>query len=258
MEGIIMDFNTLDKRMRAFELAMDRNLPESTYLVARLDGHGFTRLTKQLWDLAKPFDIRFNNAMRHTVKHLMDCGFRTIYGYTQSDEISLLFHPLDTTFGHRERKLLSILSAEASVCFSSEAKHSGVFDCRLIPLPDEETVIDYFRWRMEDSVRNSLNSHCYWLMRKKDLTPSEANNKILGISKDEKLKLLETNNIIFDELPSWQKYGVGAYFKNIQKSGQNPITGETDVYERRTIFINDTIPYGDEYSTFLADIIQKA
>ena len=253
-----MDFNTLDKRMRAFELSMDRTIPENTFLVARLDGHGFTRLTKQVWDLDKPFDIRFNNAMRHTVRHLMDCGFRIIYGYTQSDEISLLFHPLDTTFGHRERKLLSILSAEASVSFSSEAKHPGVFDCRLIPLPDSETVIDYFRWRMEDCLRNSLNSHCYWLMRKKGLSPSAAQDRILGISNNDKLNILETHNIIFEQLPIWQKYGVGGYYKNILREGHNPITGKSERYERRTLFLDESLPYGDKYSLLLADIIQTS
>jgi len=33
-----------------------------------------------------------------TVEHLMQCGFRVIYGYTQSDEISLLFHRDETAF----------------------------------------------------------------------------------------------------------------------------------------------------------------
>lgn len=28
-----------------------------------------------------------------TAEHLMNCGFRVVYGYKQSDEISLLFHP---------------------------------------------------------------------------------------------------------------------------------------------------------------------
>ena len=99
-----MDFNTLDKQMRRFEQSMDRTLLEGIYVVARLDGHGFTRLTKKEWDLEKPFDIRFRDAMIETTKHLMDCGFRIIYGYTQSDEISLLFHLRDESFGRKERK----------------------------------------------------------------------------------------------------------------------------------------------------------
>lgn len=123
------------------------------YVVARLDGHGFTRLTKKEWNLEKLFDIRFRDLMISTTKHLMDCGFRIMYGYTQSDEISLLFHLDDDTFGRKERKLLSILASEASVSFSLAAGRPAIFDCRLIPLPNKELVVDYFRWRQEDSHR---------------------------------------------------------------------------------------------------------
>ena len=41
-----MDFDTLDKQMRSFEQSLDRTMLEGIYVVARLDGHGFTRLTK--------------------------------------------------------------------------------------------------------------------------------------------------------------------------------------------------------------------
>ena len=101
-----MDFDTLDKQMRKFEQSLDRTMLEGIYVVARLDGHGFTRLTKKEWNLEKPFDVRFRDAMIETTKHLMDCGFRMIYGYTQSDEISMLFHQKADTFGRKERKLV--------------------------------------------------------------------------------------------------------------------------------------------------------
>lgn len=156
-----MDFDTLDRQMRGFERSLDRTMLEGIYIVARLDGHGFTRLTKRELDLEKPFDVRFRDVMIETLRHLMDCGFRIIYGYTQSDEISLLFHISDSTFGRKERKLISILAAEASVTFSEKIVHRAVFDCRLVPLPNADYVVDYFRWRQEDSHRNSLNSHCY-------------------------------------------------------------------------------------------------
>ena len=47
-----MDFNTLDKQMRGFEQSLDRTMLEGIYIVARLDGHGFTRLTKKELNLA--------------------------------------------------------------------------------------------------------------------------------------------------------------------------------------------------------------
>ena len=136
-----MDFDTLDKQMRRFEQSLDRTMLEGIYVVARLDGHGFTRLTKKEWNLEKPFDIKFRDAMIETTKHLMNCGFRMIYGYTQSDEISMLFHLRDDTFGRKERKLVSILASEASVAFSMHTGRSAVFDNRLVPLPTAENVV---------------------------------------------------------------------------------------------------------------------
>ena len=83
--------------------------------------------------------------MIDTVKALMtDSGFRIIYGYTESDEISLLFHPGDNTFGRKVRKLNTTLAGEASAYFSLALGRAASFDCRIIPLPNEMLVADYF------------------------------------------------------------------------------------------------------------------
>ena len=39
------------------------------------------------------FDDFDKDLMVETVKTLLNVGFRIVYGYTESDEISLLFHP---------------------------------------------------------------------------------------------------------------------------------------------------------------------
>jgi tRNA(His) 5'-end guanylyltransferase len=112
--------------------------------------------------------------MVNTVRHLMDCGFRVVYGYTQSDEISLLFHREEQTFGRKVRKYDSVLAAEAAAAFSVQLGRIAAMDCRLIPLPTEELVADYFCWRQEDAHRNALNAHCYWMLRKEGMSATEA------------------------------------------------------------------------------------
>lgn len=252
-----MDFDTLDKTMRKFEQSLDRTMPGESFLISRLDGHGFTRLTKTEWNLEKPFDIRFRNIMIGTLKRLMDCGFRIVYGYTQSDEISLLFHKDDSAFSRKERKLLSLLAAEASATFTSMAGRPAVFDNRLIPLPSEENVVDYFRWRQEDAHRNSLNAHCYWLLRNQGLQAEEAQKRISRLPNIAKLNLLLSAGINYDTLPAWQKYGVGLYFKDVKKNGYNPITKETVLCSRRTLFIDEELPVGDEYSIFIRKLLKQ-
>ena len=52
-----MKFDDLDRRMRSFERSIDQRISDGLFLVARLDGRNFTRLTKDTCpDLAHPFD----------------------------------------------------------------------------------------------------------------------------------------------------------------------------------------------------------
>ena len=109
-----MKFDELDTKMRIFETAHDHCVLPGLFMVARLDGRNFTRLTRELCDFEAPFDVRFRDMMTATVEHLMQCGFRVVYGYTQSDEISLLFHREIDVFQRKLRKYNSVLAGEAS------------------------------------------------------------------------------------------------------------------------------------------------
>ena len=72
--------------------------------------------------------------MLETAEHLMSgCGFNVVYGYTQSDEISLLFGPEENGFGRKLRKLISVLAGEASARFSLLLGAMACFDCRISP-----------------------------------------------------------------------------------------------------------------------------
>ena len=106
-----MKFDDLDTKMRCYEQSIDQHILSDMYLVARLDGRSFSRLTKEICDFEAPFDVRFRDMMVNTVKALMDCGFRVVYGFTESDEISLLFHTDEDIFGRKVRKFNSILAA---------------------------------------------------------------------------------------------------------------------------------------------------
>src|SRR2546427_7501244 len=88
-----MKFDELDEKMRVYETALDHCVLPEMFMVARIDGRGFTRLASEVHQFKAPFDERFRDMMVSTTEHLMNCGFRVVYGYTQSDEISLLFHP---------------------------------------------------------------------------------------------------------------------------------------------------------------------
>lgn len=238
-----MKFDDLDAKMRVYEQSIDQIIPPRNYIVARIDGRSFTRLTKEVCKFDAPFDKDFNQMMVETVRGLIsDAGMEIIYGYTQSDEISLLFGPEAVVFGRKVRKLNSVLAGTASALFSLQLGKPGVFDCRICPLPNKELVKDYFRWRMEDAHRNCLNSWCYWTLRKEGKNATEASAELDGKSIAWKNEFLFQRGINFNNLPIWQKRGVGVYWRNYEKMGHNPITNEDVTAVRREVYADFEIP----------------
>ncbi|MCR5226112.1 MAG: guanylyltransferase [Eubacterium sp.] len=251
-----MNFDELDSKMRKYEESLDQILLPEVYMVARLDGNRFTRLTKEICKFEAPFDERFRDMMTETVKTLFDYGFRVIYGFTESDEISLLFHPEETTFGRKVRKYNSLLAGVASTTFSMQLGQPGIFDCRMVPLPSVERVQDYFLWRQEDAHRNSLNSHCYWMLRKQGKSVNEATKMLEGQTVAFKNELLFQNGINYDQLPSWQKRGMGIYWETYEKTGFNPVKGVEEKAERRTLRVDSELPLGQDYAEFIAKLLK--
>jgi tRNA(His) 5'-end guanylyltransferase len=250
-----MNFDKLDKIMRVYETNSDQCVLPGIFMVARIDGRSFSRLTKDVCNFEAPYDVRFRDIMVETVKHLMQCGFRVIYGYTQSDEISLLFHRDEDSFKRKLRKYHSILAGEASAKFTSLLGQPAAFDCRISQLPDPEMVVDYFRWRMEDAHRNCLNGHCYWMLRKQGQEANAASTRLLGMSVSAKNELLFQNGINYNDLPVWQKRGIGFYWQTVPKAGVNPQTGEKAMAERQEIKVDFDIPWAYPFDKFLLDLI---
>ena len=252
-----MNFEDLDKKMRIYEQSIDQSILPDMYLVARLDGRSFSRLTKEICDFEAPFDERFRDMMVNTVKALMECGFRVVYGFTESDEISLLFHKEENTFGRKVRKFNSILAGQASAAFSLQLGQIAAMDCRLIPLPNLEKVQDYFLWRQEDAHRNALNAHCYWMLRKEGLDAQTANALLEGKSIAYKNELLFSRGINFDKLPSWQKRGIGVYWVDVEKVGYNPVTKQEIIAVRRRLKVNYELPLGEKYAQWVISFLEQ-
>lgn len=249
-----MKFSELDKKMRVYETTGDSCVLPDIYIVARIDGRGFTKLTKDVHKFEAPYDERFRDIMVETVKSLMQCGFKVVYGYTQSDEISLLLDIEEDSFNRKQRKLNSILAGQASAKFSLLLGDIGVFDCRLSQLPTRSLVVDYFRWRNEDANRNALNSYCYWTLRKRDVSPREASDRLLRLSVSEKNELLFQEGVNFNDIPEWQKRGTGVYWEEYEKEAINPKTSERVLATRKRLKVDFHLPMKENYNSFIESI----
>jgi tRNA(His) guanylyltransferase len=178
-----------------------------------------------------------------------------LYANTHSDEINLLISPRDETFGRKTRKWLSVLAGEASSRFSVGLGSAAAFDARLCELPNPEAVVDYFRWRQEDADRNALNAHCYWKLRAEGQDAQGATQILHGMSVSAKHDMLFARGINFNDLPNWQKRGVGVAWATAETTGTHPLTGESIVSARRHPEVLWDLPMHDDYSAFVRAVL---
>jgi tRNA(His) 5'-end guanylyltransferase len=254
-----MKFEQLDRRMRVYETAHDHCVLPGLHMVARIDGRSFSQLTRVSEKFEAPYDTRFRDCMVATLEHLVTaCGFSVLFGYTQSDEISLLFRRDESLFGRKLRKYLSVLAGEASAKFSLALGSLGAFDARISQFPDTTTVVDYFRWRHEDAHRNALNGHSYWLLRRQGLDDHAATEQLKGVSVQERHEMLYRAGInIASDIPAWQKRGVGVLWRNEEEIGEDPRTKTAVTTTRRRAVVSYDLPMRTEFDDLVRKIVEE-
>jgi tRNA(His) 5'-end guanylyltransferase len=153
--------NSLGDRMKAnYEKRNRTFLTRRTPVILRIDGKAFHTFTK---GCKKPFDIAINSAMIGAAKAVMNQSQGARLAYVQSDEISVLlcdYDRLETSawFDYNVQKLCSVAASIATATFNREywpSDKPAMFDCRAFNIPKEE-VSNYFFWRWQDWVRNSI------------------------------------------------------------------------------------------------------
>lgn len=152
--------DAIGDRMKAqYEDRTRSYLPRRTYTIVRVDGkafHSFTRHMKRPYD--QDLMTAFDNTSARMLKELMGAEF----AYTQSDEISFLLTDFakpntEAWFDGNLQKIVSIAASMATVYFNTEMGGThAMFDARAFTIPDYIEVENYFIWRQQDAVRNSI------------------------------------------------------------------------------------------------------
>jgi tRNA(His) 5'-end guanylyltransferase len=243
-----MDPDDFEARMRALEYFHDLRVLPGAWPVLRLDGRSFSRLTETQFD--KPFDLRFHELMCRTTEALVG-ELGAVYGYTESDEISLLFPSTADLFDRSVEKLVSISASIAGGTFSLGLGAPAQFDCRIWMGAQRAQVADYFRWRQNDAARCALNGWAYWTLRKAGRGVGEATAALEGQSVGFKNELLFQHGINFNDVPAWQKRGTGVYWETFEKQGFNPKLGQAVTAVRRRLKVDRELPMADEYNRFV-------
>ena len=210
--------------------------------VVRVDGRSFTTFTEDRFD--KPFDERFSSFMVTAAEALIN-ELDGVYAFTESDEVSVLLSPAWDLFDRSVEKLVSISAGVASAAFTHACGLPAHFDSRIWLATTADDVVDYFSWRQADASRCALNGWCYWTLRSEGQSAAKATSALHRASVADKNELLFDRNINFNDLPGWQRRGIGLWWESYQKEGFNPLTKETVPVARRRL--ERDLPMKDEY-----------
>ncbi len=151
-----------------------------------------------------------------------------IIGYGDSDEFSFILHKNCNLFDRRESKLISTFSSTITAYYIKlwneffineneklEINKLPTFDARAVLYPTIQNLKDYLSWRQADCHINNLYNTTFWtLVLKGNLTPKEAENRLIGTLSSDK------NEILFTEF--------GINYNN-----------EPDIFKKGTVIIRD-------------------
>ena len=224
-----------DRMKDYYENRYKFTLTRRTPVIIRIDGKAFHSFTRHL---RKPYDEIFHDAMNETLKYLCENIQGCKFGYTQSDEISLVLTDFDTLstdawFDYELQKMCSISASMATLQFNKMFREyadqyidgvtalqdtdvesdylkallnclvkGAVFDARCFNIPEDE-IVNYFIWRQNDATRNAIRMLGYCHYSSKEIE-NVSNNDLQDM-------LFLEKGINFNDMDTEYKRGVCCY-----------------------------------------------
>lgn len=262
-----MKRDTLGDRMKAYENISRTYLTRHIPVIIRLDGKAFHTFTR---GLEKPFDKILMSVMQQTMKRLCEEVQGCVFGYTQSDEITLVLTDYatiqtDAWFGYNIQKMASVAASIATVEFNrilaeelssaideyNEEWHSppgrleylmqyeeklfkATFDARCFSIPKEE-VCNCLIWRQQDATRNSIEA-----VGQAHFSHTQLHGKSCNMIQE---MLWSEHNINWNDFPTDCKRGAACYRVERTVEMDNPLDpGEMIAVQRRQWEIDREIP----------------
>ena len=230
----------LGTRMKEFyEQIPKTRLVRRMPVAIRIDGKAFHTFTR---GFRKPFDHILIKTMQETTKYLCENIQGCVFGFTQSDEITLIlvdYQKLTSSawFDYEVQKLCSISTSMATMAFNkffynmvmeetaggeftegiagihlNAAEKGAMFDARCFNIPKEE-VTNLIYWRQLDAIRNSIQ-----MVGQANFSHKELQNKTCNMIQD---MLHEQKGINWNDYPTVWKRGTAVVKVTIESERIN-------------------------------------
>lgn len=237
--------DSLGTRMKEFyESRTKISLPRRTYSIIRIDGKTFHTYTK---GLKRPFDDSFMEDMNETAKYLCSEIQGAKLAFVQSDEISILLTDFDKIgtdawFDGNIQKIVSVSASLATAIFNALRYKNTTrekvifklahFDSRVFTIPSKTEVMNYFIWRQQDTVRNSISSVAQSLYSHKELNDKNTD---------------QMQEMCFKKGVNWNDFSISKKRGRVIKKSYNDqnravwITTAPPIFTQEKYYLNDLI-----------------
>ena len=273
--------DSLGDRMKGYENISRSYLTRRVPVIIRLDGKAFHTFTR---GMKKPFDPVLTQAMQQTMKSLCENIQGCVFGYTQSDEITLVLTDYatiktDAWFGYNIQKMTSIAASMATLAFDREfiiaygqwfdrsftngesdlpgfssldalyasKRHQALFDARVFSIPKEE-VCNCLIWCQQDATRNSIEAVGQAFFSQRELHKKNCN--------EIQEMLWSNHNINWNNFPTENKRGSCCVKQSTDTSMNDPMNpGKTIMVTRRKWVIDAEIPIFTQNRSYIERLL---
>ncbi|KZS94228.1 tRNAHis guanylyltransferase [Sistotremastrum niveocremeum HHB9708] len=252
--------------VKNFEIP-DPLLP-NTYMVLRVDGHGFHRFSES-HSFTKPNDQRALELMDAAALAVMQEYRDIVLAFGESDEYSFLFRRSTQLYNRRQSKILSTIVSYFTSCYvmnwskyfpSTPLEYPPSFDGRIVLYPTEKEVRDYFSWRQADTHINNLYNTLFWaLVQEGEMTTADAHATLKGTVSGQKNEMLHSRfGINYNTLSA--RFRKGSVISRKTETPESVPPDESDGSKRKakpkvTLEISHVDIIGDEFWNEISDIL---
>lgn len=232
--------DSLGDRMKMYESVSKSILMHKTPVIIRIDGKAFHTFTR---GFKRPFDEILIKSMQETTKYLCENIQGCVFGYTQSDEITLVLcdyqtYDTDCWYDYEVQKLCSISASMATMKFNQifsgyvakaeedylnawnntkedenlidtyrkAADKGAMFDSRCFNVQKDE-VVNCVIWRQQDAERNSVQ-----MVGQYYFSHSELQKKSCNMIQD---MLFTQKGVNWNDFPVYQKRGTAIIKRHV-------------------------------------------
>ena len=228
-----------------------------------IDGRSFKTFTK---GFERPMDSVFNKAMQETMRFLCDAAQGCVFGYTSSDEITLVLTDYCrwNSAAWFDYDLTNLCSAAASIATDAFARYfieavedfeensksedkdrlveayeraidiGATFTANCFNVP-EDRVVEMIYWKQLDHRRHAIQS-----LGRQYYTRAE----LLGKCNDEVIEMVGEKGVSWEDMPTVMKHGTCCH------KGVNPLA------QKKSWVVDNDMPMLDaDHCSYLQDII---